>query len=177
MEDSQFEVAVFRVLGHEGGYSNHPADPGGETMWGITKRVALANGYKGEMRFLPREEAIRIYENEYWLPIKGDSLPFPVAFQLFDTAVNSGPVQAIKLLQRALGVKDDGVLGPITLSAAKTRGALDIGVDFLRQRLLFQASLPAFKDFGRGWINRAFTNLSFLLKDAKETQRDLAAFD
>ena len=115
-----FARAVSRVFSNEGGYANNPRDPGGETMWGITLRVARAHGYTGEMRFLPKETALSIYEREYWLPIRGDELPFPVAYQLFDFSANSGPIQAIRSLQTTLGVKVDGVFGPRTLTGVES---------------------------------------------------------
>ncbi|WP_454694039.1 glycosyl hydrolase 108 family protein [Achromobacter aegrifaciens] len=93
-----FDQAFDRLIGHEGGYSNHPDDPGGETMWGVTIAVARANGYAGPMRSLPRDVAKAIYRAHYWDEVKADSLPFPVAFQVFDAAVNHGTGQAAKRL-------------------------------------------------------------------------------
>jgi lysozyme family protein len=164
---NSFSVAIERVLSHEGGYTNYPSDPGGETNWGITSRTAARWGYKGDMRFLPREKAVEIYENEYWLGTKCDLLPFPLSFQLFDAAVNSGPTQAIKWLQRSLGVDDDGVIGPVTLSAMKgVSGPLTSGLNFLLARGRFYTSLPTWTHFGKGWTNRLLTNLEYLVKDA-----------
>lgn len=165
-----FQKALSRVGFHEKGYSNHPNDPGGETMYGITVRVARQHGYTGEMRFLPKEKADEILESAYWLPIRGDEFPFPIAFQLFDTCVNSGPSQAVKLLQRALNIKDDGVIGPVTLLAAKSTPILPLGLNFIRNRALFQAILPTWDDFGRGWTNRNFDNIEYLLEDCGVTQ-------
>ncbi|CUJ80982.1 glycoside hydrolase family 108 protein [Achromobacter sp. 2789STDY5608628] len=98
-----FYTAFDRLIGHEGGYSNHPDDPGGETMWGITVAVARANGYAGAMCDLPRDAAKNIYRAQYWDKVRADSMPFSVAFQVFDAAVNHGSGQAARFLQRAVG--------------------------------------------------------------------------
>ena len=158
--------AVLRVLGHEGGYANHPNDPGGETMWGITFRTARRHGYTGEMRFLPKETAVEIYEKEYWQAIRGDELPFPLAFQVFDAAVNSGPIQAIKWLQRRLGVTADGIFGPLTLAAVSSIETNPI--EFLVTRMEFQTRLPTWATFGKGWALRNIQNAVFALEDTLE---------
>jgi len=163
---SDFTTAIKRVLSHEGGYTNNPHDPGGETNWGITSRTAAKWGYKGDMHFLSREEAAQIYEKEYWQACSCDLLPFSLAFQLFDAAVNSGPTQAIKWLQRSLGVDDDGVIGPVTRSAMKEApSGFRTGANFLLARGRFYTSLPTWSHFGKGWTNRLLTNLEFLLED------------
>ena len=114
-----FDQAFDILIGHEGGYSNNPRDPGGETMWGITFRVARAHGYYGPMRDMPRDIAKDIYRKSYWSKIRADELPDAIRFDLFDAAVNSGVVQAAKFLQRAVGAKDDGIIGPRTLAAVR----------------------------------------------------------
>ena len=119
---ANFDILFNRLMEHEGGYINHPSDPGGETMWGVTKRVARANGYNGSMRQLPKATAQAIAHKDYWRAIKGDDLPDDVAWQVFDAAYNHGNRQAIKFLQRAVGItgKDvDGIIGNQTLSAVK----------------------------------------------------------
>ena len=110
-----FDEAFDILMEHEGGYSNHPSDPGGETMWGVTKRVALQEGYLGEMRLLPKETAKAIYKKKYWDAVHADELPEPIRYTVFDAAVNSGPKRAIQWLQQALGVGEDGVVGPVTV--------------------------------------------------------------
>lgn len=163
-----FEKSISRVLSHEGGYANNPLDPGRETMWGITARVARENGYKGEMRFMPREEAIRIYHSSYWLPTRCEELHPALAFQLFDAAVNSGPTQAIRWLQKSVGVTEDGIFGPITLSAVKGMDYLKNPIKFLISRGEFLTSLPTWPAFGKGWTRRILTNISFLLEDLQK---------
>lgn len=149
-----FEQAFHQLLGHEGGYVAHPADPGGATMWGITERVARANGYTGDMRALPVDLAKRIYRASYWDAVRADELPPVVRYGVFDAAVNSGVSQSAKWLQRALGVADDGVIGPQTLAAARAADGQALKARMLGTRLQFMADLPAWPSFGRGWARR-----------------------
>jgi lysozyme family protein len=102
---------IEEVIGREGGYSNHPADTGGPTRWGVTERVARAHGYVGDMRRFPREEAIAIYRRLYWLRPGLDRVAEhapKVAAELFDTGVNMGPAVAAGFLQRALNALNRG---------------------------------------------------------------------
>lgn len=154
-----FDQAFDLLLGHEGTYSRHPSDPGGETMWGITRRVALQEGYTGDMRLLPRETAKGIYQRRYWDAVKADSLPDALRFSVFDAAVNSGVAQAVKWLQRAVDVVDDGVLGPVTLQAAQRSNGLRTAVKVEAERLDFMTSLPTWGAFGKGWARRIAGNL------------------
>lgn len=149
-----FELAFATVLGHEGGYSDHPADPGGKTMYGITEAVARAHGYQGEMRDLPLDLAKRIYRQDYWQAVRADELPDGLRHIMFDAAVNSGPPQAIKWLQAAAGVTADGVFGPKTLEAVNNLGADTLRMRLLAQRLRFMAGLPQWPAFSRGWTRR-----------------------
>jgi len=152
----QIEEALKHLLGNEGGYSNNPADPGGETMYGVTSRVARSYGYMGDMRNLPFATAIDIYRSNYWAPIKADQLPDALRFHVFDAAVNSGPSQAVKWLQRAAGVSQDGVMGPMTLAAASKVSA----ATYSAIRLRFMTDLPTWSTFGKGWARRIADNLS-----------------
>lgn len=153
-----FDQAFDRLLGHEGGYSNNSADPGGETMWGVTARVARADGYLGEMRDLPRDRAKSIYRRLYWDAVKADQLPDVVRFDVFDGAVNSGPVQSIKWLQRAAGAADDGILGPKTMAAAVAAGPA-LAARYSGHRLRFMTDQPTWGSFGKGWARRIAANL------------------
>jgi lysozyme family protein len=148
-----FEQAFELLIGHEGGYSNHPSDPGAETMWGVTRKVALQEGYAGSMRMLPRETAKAIYKKRYWDAVRAEELPESLRYPMFDAAVNSGVSQAVKWLQRAVDVADDGILGPMTLAAAKKAGK-DAAVRMVATRLDFMTSLPTWGAFGRGWARR-----------------------
>jgi lysozyme family protein len=144
-------------MGNEGGYSNNPDDPGGETMWGITQRVAQANGYTGPMKYLPLNTAKAIAKHEYWDVYSCDSFDPRVAFQVFDAAYNGGFVA--KWLQRAAGVTADGVIGPVTVAAVNAADPLRIILRFNSQRLTYLAMLSTFPTFGRGWANRIAKNL------------------
>ena len=154
-----FEKAFTRLLGHEGRYANHPFDPGGETCWGVTVAVARANGYEGLMRDLTVDQARVIYRREYWDSCKADLVSDQVKFPLFDGAVNSGVSQSIKWLQIAVGVTDDGVIGPVTLAAEKMQNGAVTVAKMLGHRLQFMSSLPTWQSFGRGWANRIAKNL------------------
>lgn len=157
-----FDTAFDLLLGHEGGYSRHPSDPGGETMWGITRKVALQEGYAGDMHVLPRDFAKGVYRRKYWDAVKADSLPSDLRFTLFDAAVNSGVKQAVMWLQHAVDVGDDGVLGPMTLQAAQRANGLRTAIAINAERLDFMTSLPTWGAFGRGWARRIASNLKGL---------------
>ena len=149
-----FEVAFEKLLKHEGGYSDHAADPGGKTRYGITETVAREAGYRGDMRELPLDLAKRIYKDKYWDAVQAENLPADVRYPIFDAAVNSGPAQAAKWLQRACGVRDDGVIGPQTIRAANALHPEGLKRKMLAQRLRFMASLSNWPAFSRGWANR-----------------------
>ena len=154
-----FDQAFERLIGHEGGYSNHPSDPGGETMYGVTARVARKFGYSGEMRDLPLSLAKQIAKVEYWDAVRCDELPEVVRFDVFDTSYNSGRERARKLLQRALGVTVDGDIGPATMAAAARIEPWRLLARFNGWRLDFINDLPTWPSFGRGWTQRIAENL------------------
>lgn len=149
-----FDKAFHTLLGHEGGFVDHPADPGGATMWGVTERVARANGYTGPMRALPVAVAKAIYRREYWDAVKADEMPDAVRYALFDGAVNSGVSQSVKWLQRALGVTADGAIGPKTIAAAKAANGDRLKSAMLGARLQFMTDLATWPSFGKGWARR-----------------------
>lgn len=158
---TDFNEAFNRLIAHEGGYSNHPSDPGGETMYGITKRVAMSHGYTGNMRDLTREQAKAIYRTAYWGRARADEYDFAIGFQLFDAAVNHGIGNAVRFLQRAVGVADDGIVGPVTLRAIRAMSVGDVVMRFNAERLDFYARLTTFTSFGRGWTRRVADNLRY----------------
>lgn len=158
---SDFNKAFDRVIGHEGGYVNHPQDPGGETNWGVTKNTARAYGYNGSMRDMTREQAKSIYKQGFWDRVQGDKLNDAVAFQLFDASVNHGIGNAVRMMQRALGVADDGIVGNVTLSALQAINPSDFVLKFNAQRLNFYTSLSTFGTFGKGWVRRVAGNLNY----------------
>lgn len=145
-----FDEAFDRLMTFEGGYSNNSADPGAETMWGVTARVARAEGFIGDMRSMPKETAKAIARKRYWDPVRCDELPEAIRYAMFDCAYNSGPAQAIKFLQRAVGTNPDGVIGAVTLAAAGNASLASLG----GQRLDFLTSLPTWGAFGKGWTRR-----------------------
>lgn len=148
--DEAFEV----LMEHEGGYVNNASDPGGKTRFGITEATARAHGYFGDMRDLPREVAKEVYKESYWTPAKVDLMPQAVKYPLFDAAVNSGPKQAIKWLQRAVGATTDGVVGPVTLSAVQGASPDKVAAAMIANRLEFMTNLPTWGKFGKGWARR-----------------------
>lgn len=157
MKIKTFDDAFSLLIGHEGGYVNHPNDPGGETMYGITKRVAVANGYSGDMKQLPLNKAKQIAKSEYWDKFSCDSFDPEIGFQVFDTAYNGGA--PARWLQWAAGCTVDGMIGPATVAAVKALPPQTIVLRFNAYRLKYLASLSSWPSFGRGWCNRIAENL------------------
>jgi lysozyme family protein len=150
-----YDEAFKIVIGHEGGYVNDLKDPGGETKYGISKRAYPTEDIKS----LTLDRAKAIYKRDYWDKVRADELPKQVRFSMFDAAVNSGVVQSIKWLQRAVGTTDDGIIGPQTLAQLRAREPNRVAAIFNGQRLKFMASLPTFDRFGKGWARRIAENL------------------
>lgn len=161
-----FDQAFERLIAHEGGYVNHPDDPGGETNWGITARTARANGYTGSMRELTRRQAREIYRVAYWGRARADDYDPAIGFQLFDAAVNHGIGNAIRFLQRAVGVADDGIVGPQTVAVINSMQTTDVLARFNAERLDFYTRLSTWPSFGRGWVRRVAENLRYASEDA-----------
>jgi lysozyme family protein len=150
--DEAFEI----LIGHEGGYVNNPADPGGETKFGISKRSYPHVDVKN----LTLSKAKDIYRRDYWDRLESESLPESVRFDLFDTAVNSGPGTAVRLLQRAVGTAEDGYVGPVTLKAVEAMTAWQVRAKFNACRLHFMTDLSIWPTFGKGWARRIAANLN-----------------
>lgn len=161
VRDDGFDAAFERVIGHEGEYSDHPEDPGGATMFGITERVAREHGYTGSMRLLTREQAREIYRIGYWQRAQADQYAPAIGYQLFDAAVNHGIGNAIRFLQRAVGVADDGQVGPVTVTAVRALDPADVIARFNAERLDFYTRLSNWPTFGRGWARRIAGNLRY----------------
>lgn len=161
----KFDDIFERLIGHEGGYVNHPKDPGRETNWGITIGTARANGYSGSMRAMTRNQAKEIYRVAYWERAKCSQYDSAIGFQMFDSAVNHGIGNAIRMLQRGVGVADDGQVGKFTLDAIKAKTVDDVLILFNAERLEFYAKLNTFPTFGRGWIRRVAGNLRYAAGD------------
>lgn len=157
-----YQILINRVLGHEAGYVNDPNDPGGETKWGISKR-----SYPHlNIRDLIRDQAIDIYFIDFWDKMKLDGYKDGIAFQLLDSAVNSGIDQTIRFMQRAIDVADDGKVGPITLSALATISETDLIMLFLAERLEFMTKLKNWPHHGKGWARRIAQNLRYGAEDS-----------
>jgi lysozyme family protein len=153
-----FDAALKAILHHEGGYVNHPADPGGMTNLGVTKRVWEEwVGHEVDekiMRNLTPELVGPMYKVKYWDKIKGDDLPTGVDYVVFDAAVNSGPGRAAKWLQACVGVEPDGGIGPKTLAAVNAFDTNQLIEDYAKRRLSFLMDLQTWNTFGKGWGRR-----------------------
>lgn len=160
-----FQQIFDRLIGHEGGYVNDPRDPGGETNWGVTKRTAMANGYTGNMRTMTRQQAYEIYRRAFWLRYNCEQMPDAVAYQFFDAAVNHGFGNASRMLQRAVGVLDDGIIGKYSLEAINHNPISDTLMVLNGERLNFYTRLKNFDRFGKGWVNRVAQNLRYGAQD------------
>jgi len=146
------------VLKHEGGFVNHPKDPGGMTNLGVTKAAweawLVRTATENDMRTLTPEKVKPFYKAMYWDKIKGDDLPSGVDYAAYDLAVNSGTGRAAKYLQRIAGVADDGVIGPRSLEAIKKYDAEDTVNKICDMRMDFLKGLNTFDTFGKGWTIR-----------------------
>lgn len=153
-----FSAALDILLHHEGGYVNHPKDPGGRTNLGVTQRVweewtgKPAN--EAIMRALTRKDVAPLYREQYWERVRGDEIPPGIALSAFDFAVNAGPTRAIRTLQATVNVNVDGILGPNTLAAIQAGNDATMVRIFAAKRRSFYRSLSTFATFGKGWMRR-----------------------
>jgi lysozyme family protein len=159
MANRNFARALEHVLKDEGGYVDHPKDPGGATNMGITLRTladwrGVATLSKAEVKALTRDEAGRIYRKKYWDAIRGDDLPDGVDYATFDFAVNSGVHRASIYLQDILGVAPDGKIGPLTVKATIGKDRARLVNKLCDDRVAFLKRLSTFPTFGRGWMTR-----------------------
>ena len=156
--NGNFERCLALVLKSEGGYVNNPADPGGMTNLGVTKNTyeAWVNRTvdETEMRSLTPDDVAPLYEHNYWNRVAGNELPVGVDYCVFDAAVNLGPSQAIKLIQRALNVVDDGILGEKTLAASHQRDAAELIEQFSEEHLQLMQTKKTWATFAKGFQNR-----------------------
>ena len=160
-----FQQIFDRLIGHEGGYVNDSRDPGGETNWGVTKRTAQANGYTGDMKTMTRQQAYEIYHRAFWVRYQCDQMPPAIAYQFFDAAVNHGFGNASRMLQRAVGVLDDGIIGKYSLEAINRNPIYDTLMVLNGERLNFYTRLEKFDRYGKGWVNRVAQNLKYGAQD------------
>ena len=163
-----WEKSLEIILHHEGGYVNHPKDPGGETNMGVTKRVYEEHGGTKDMKELTHEDVAPIYKKGYWDRVKGDDLPEGLDLCIFDFAVNAGPGRAAKFIQRLVNTTVDGGIGPNTLGKIKeyvvTYGIEETISSYALMRQNYYESLSTFDTFGRGWTRR----VSEVTEKAKE---------
>lgn len=159
MSSDRFPRAFALLKVHEGGYSNHPDDPGGATMKGVTQRTyddyRLRMGHSPKnVREISNAEVEMIYRQQYWNAVSADDLPGGVAYCVFDAAVNSGPGRAARWLQQAVGAKVDGVVGNETITKARMARAHDVIHDYCDMRLAFMQRLRHWPTFKNGWTRR-----------------------
>lgn len=161
-----FDASLKHLLKSEGGFTNDPRDPGnklpdgraGCTMLGVTQ--ATYESFIGKrttqekMRTLTAEDVGPIYRKKYWDAVKGDELPSGLDYLMFDFAVNAGPGRAIKIMQQALGVTSDGVIGRMTMKAIADADPEELIEKFSEAKSDYYRSLKTFETFGKGWLNR-----------------------
>lgn len=169
-----FEAALAQTLKWEGGFVNHPDDPGGMTNKGITANTyaeftgrRLSTITEKEMKDLSDDLTKQIYKRKYWDAVKGDQLPDGLDVLVFDFAVNSGPARAIKELQQCLNVPVDGILGPITIKHISTFPIEQIIKEYVQARLDFVKQIKTFNTFGKGWTKR-INGMEDFAKDLSE---------
>tara|TARA_R110002096_G_scaffold148161_4_gene308689 strand:+ start:673 stop:1185 length:513 start_codon:yes stop_codon:yes gene_type:complete len=158
MSAENFDKCLKMLLSHEGGFVNHPDDPGGITNLGVTKKVydewTGRESTEQEMRDLTPDDVGPIYKKNYWDRIKGDSLPSGLDWACFDWAVNSGSGRPAKAVQRAVGATQDGAIGPATIGLIMEKDPKFI-IEYVHDvRQDFYKSLKTFETFGRGWTRR-----------------------
>jgi lysozyme family protein len=156
-----FDEAFDILIGHEGGYVNNPKDPGGETNWGVSKRSYP----KLDIKNLTREGAKVIYRADFWGPLPKAVMATPVAFPLFDLAVNSGPRRAIQILQTTVDTLADGAWGPKSQAAFDKLPALYVAIALSTERLIYMTNLNNWSDASRGWARRIAFNVNLSAKE------------
>lgn len=156
--ENNFSAALEHILVSEGGFVNNPKDPGGMTNLGVTKATWEAFvGHpvsEADMRNLTKETVTPLYKHKYWDACNCSALPAGIDYLVFDFAINAGPGRSAKLLQQALGVTADGVIGPATLNIAAVMNPNELIDRFSEEKRKYYKSLPTFGTFGKGWLNR-----------------------
>ena len=167
-----FDDCLEMLLKHEGGYVNHPKDPGGETNLGVTRKVweewIGKPAAPDAMKKLTVKDVAPLYKKLYWDKVRGDDLPGGVDWAVFDWAVNSGTGRAAKALQKVVGVTPDGGIGPATLAAVEKKDPKEIVQDMADAREAFYRNLRTFDTFGRGWLRRNEETLHTALEMASK---------
>jgi lysozyme family protein len=169
-----FDLVFERVIGHEGGYSDDPKDPGNWTggrvgvgqLKGTKYGISAASYPLWDIKNLTLEQAKYIYKKDFWTRINADMLHDGVAYQLFDFAVNSGCQTAIRYFQRALGVADDGLWGPVSQHAVDNSTESDMIMSLCAERLEYMTKLKNWPVAGKGWARRIANNLRYGVEDS-----------
>jgi lysozyme family protein len=155
---SNFDACLKKLLVHEGGFVNHPSDPGGMTNLGVTARVWESwVGHpvdEKQMRALTPDDVAPLYKRKYWDACRADEFVSGLDYAVFDCAVNSGVGRAVKLLQGCVGVNADGGIGPATMAAVNKAVPASLIEDFSNARLQFLKALNTWPTFGKGWERR-----------------------
>lgn len=166
------ETCIPRILVHEGGYVNHPSDPGGATNKGVTiatfRRYIKPGGTIEDLKALTTAQAVIVYKRQYWDAVSADLLPVGVDYAVVDFAVNSGPTRAIKYLQAVVGVEQDGKLGPVSIKAVRAMPPRDVVRQLCARRLSFMKAIKGgslWVTFGKGWQRRVDDVLTYSLND------------
>jgi lysozyme family protein len=170
--NENFENCLNIILQHEGGYVNHPNDPGGMTNLGITKRVFEdwigEEVDEEEMRNLTINDVAPIYRIQYWDKMRCSDLPHGLDLCVFDFGVNAGVSRASRYLQSIISTSPDGVIGPLTLHVTKEyvneNGIEQLIKKYQEHRLLYYHRLEHFETFGRGWTRRTDETTELALK-------------
>lgn len=156
--EANFQRVLPLVLKHEGGFVNHPSDPGGATNKGITiatmRRYIDRSATVDDLKRITDAQVAKVYRKHYWDKVRGDDLPSGVDYAVFDFAVNSGPTRAAKYLQSLLLVKVDGIIGPQTIAAAKRANAAQVIEALCDNRMAFLQRLKHWPTFKKGWTRR-----------------------
>ena len=170
--EANFFYSLELVLKHEGGFVDHPEDPGGATNKGITHKTYsefLGRPLEDvdELKNIPDEHVQKIYKEGYWDKIKADELPGGLDFATFDWAVNSGPSRAAKNLQSLVNATEDGIIGPQTMGLIKQRDPVMLISELANRRDSYYRSLKTFGTFGKGWLRRNKETLELALEMRK----------
>ena len=169
-----FDLAFERLIGHEGKFTDNRADRGNWTSGRVgagelkgTKYGISAMSYPVlDIKNLTLDQAKEIYRRDFWMRAGADQYDGAIGYQVFDAAVNHGIENAVRLLQRAVRVADDGDVGPMTLKAVKAMTVTDVLMRFNAQRIMFYTRLSTWPEFGKGWMNRVAGNLDYGADDA-----------
>jgi len=169
----EFVKAFGRVVGHEGNFQKHPGDRGNWTGGAVRKGILKGTKFgisamtypDLDIYTLTLEQAKAIYYRDWWLKLEMDLFQPALSYQMFDAAINHGMHNATKMLQRAIGVSDDGIIGPITKKALDRMTLDDILMCFLSERLEFMTYVGTWNEYGKGWARRIALNLKLAAED------------